>query len=447
VQRKGLTTFIYLSAAAGNSAFWLSRNTQGGTWQAALLYWLLFFVAPLLFVFAYPRFLFAPSALQTTRQRSAYILHGLGAAVSTLLFVILGSAFWKNPLRDAGSLALLMIPLVAVPVFLVAALSLLLRNRSTLAKVASFLFWPYWLVLALVFLGRFFEATAFRTVFCFFCFIAPILFSFAAGAISFRSTLAHACALAAMIGLPWIYWTTLKGTELANDWIMFNVPDRELLMYNAPSIAALTIFSVSLVVLAIATAALRLLPTRWMVRGLPFCERTWPAFAAAVLFLAVWFDQSVMPYRIPGAVDYADWPILQILHVEKHGLRFHETCTSVSKRYGFRVSVSENHRRLFQYRFQEEHSEGNLPQPLMQRVQMMIQSPEYAKRQRGTITPVRAWNADNWYFRVEGSPILTYTSEKASTLPPEIVGLFHDLEEAPRSSVTQTDLKDVCLGF
>jgi hypothetical protein len=32
--------------------------------------------------------------------------------------------------------------LVALPVFLVAALSLLLKNSSTLAKFASFLFWP-----------------------------------------------------------------------------------------------------------------------------------------------------------------------------------------------------------------------------------------------------------------------------------------------------------------
>jgi hypothetical protein len=79
--------------------------------------------------------------------------------ITTVLFVVLGAAFWRNPLRDADSMLLLVVPLVAVPVFLVAALSLLIKDRSTLAKPASFLLWPYWLLLALTFCGRFFEAS------------------------------------------------------------------------------------------------------------------------------------------------------------------------------------------------------------------------------------------------------------------------------------------------
>ena len=67
--------------------------------------------------------------------------------------------------------------------------------------------------------------------------------------------------------MPWIYWTTLQDTPLGNIWTTFNVPERELLMYNTLRLAELTIFSVALIVLAIATAALRLLPARWSLRG------------------------------------------------------------------------------------------------------------------------------------------------------------------------------------
>jgi len=176
VRPKALTVLIYSLAAISASLFWFTRQ-QERLLSEALLGWLLFFAAPLLFVFAYPRFLLAAFPFQTGRSRVATILHGLAAVITIVLFVIWGSLFWKNPMRDVDSILLLAVPIVALPVFFVAALSLLLKNRSTLAKFASFVFWPYWLLLALVFVGRFFEATLFRTAFCFLCFITPILFA------------------------------------------------------------------------------------------------------------------------------------------------------------------------------------------------------------------------------------------------------------------------------
>jgi hypothetical protein len=240
--------------------------------------WLLLFAAPLLFVFAYPRFVFASPAAKTSRLRFAAIFHGFGAAIATILFVFLGSPFWKNPVRDANSIFFLAIPLVAVCVFFVAAIFLLLKNRSTLAKFASFLFWPYRLLLALFFVGRFFQTTPLRAAFCFFCFIIPTFFAFAAGAIPQRPRIAHASALAGLLGVPWIYWTTLKDTPLGNIWTRFNTPDRELLRYNTLRFEELTVFSVGIIVLAIVIAALRLLPSGWNLRGSPVCERTWARF-------------------------------------------------------------------------------------------------------------------------------------------------------------------------
>jgi hypothetical protein len=448
VWRNATTVLIYSLAAVAVALFWITRQPDG-SWKAALLSWLLMFAAPLLFVFAYPRFLFDAVPAHATRPRSASILHGLAATITTIIFVTLGSAFWKNPMRDADSILLLAVPLVAVPMFLVAALSLLFKNYSTLAKFASFLFWPYWLLLALSLVGRFFESSLSHSTFCFLCFLTPILFAFAAGAISYRPAIAHASVLAGLIAMPWIYWTTLKDTPLGNVWTMFNAPDRELLMYDNLRIAELTILSIGLIVLAVATAALRLFPARWSFRSMPLCKRTWPAFGASFLFLAVWFGQSVMPYRISGAVDYGSWPILQILHVEKRGLQFHETCIDI---WGYRnrvesVSFSGNDRRLFRYRFQQKLAYGELPEPLKERIQTLMQSSGSARSNREIVQPLRSWNDDGWYINGEDSGLKAYTKGNGATPPQEIVDLFDELEKIPRARETQSDRKDVCLGF
>lgn len=156
-----------------------------------------------------------------------------------------------------------------------------------------------------------------------------------------------------------------------------------------------------------------------------------------------------MPYRIPGAVDYSGWPILQILHVEKRGLQFHESCLSV---WGYRghplhVSVSSNHRRLFEYRFQQESASGQLSDALTEHVRTAIQSLQGTRKDWDAVKPLRAWNTDGWYISGEGIGLKAYASDKGATPPQEIVGLFDDLEKISRSRETRSDRKDVCLGF
>ena len=146
MHRNRLTACIYLVAAAAGSCYWASQDKSDGSFLTFMLVWLLLFGAPLLFVYAYPRFLFVSSETQRNRVQYAAVLHGIGAATASVLFVVWGSAFWRNPLRDADSFVRLGVPLVAVAVFLVAACSLFLRGRSTLAVLASILFWPYWLL-------------------------------------------------------------------------------------------------------------------------------------------------------------------------------------------------------------------------------------------------------------------------------------------------------------
>jgi hypothetical protein len=443
-----LTKIVYVVASAACSFFLLSRNLEAGArWSVLLLYWLVVCAVPLLFVFAYPRFLFADSTPQKRRKYAA-ALHGLGAVTATVLFPILTVPFWKNPVRDLGEAIGVIVVLSVLVLSLVLAASILLKNRDNLLVFAFLLFWPYWLLLALANTGHFFEATPLEAVFYFLRFLSAVLFAFAAGTISYRPTFAHVAALAGSISVPWIYSNAMTDSGLGNVWLVLNVPDNDPGAYQRPY-AQVTIAIVGLIALAIVTAGLRLLPAQWRFRGTPLRERTWPAVGASIVVLAVWFSQSVLPYRIPGAVDYSDYPVLQILHVEKRGVKFHERCFSVYRQHPYHpisVSFKGSERQLFQYRFQHNGSSLQLPKTLVERIQAMVES-HHEKGQQDVVRPIWNWNADRWYFSGQGFGLRVYGASNGSNPPEEIVDLFRELDGAPRYSETHSELKDVCLGF
>jgi|GEM_PF-2666360 hypothetical protein len=444
-----LTKIIYAGASAACSLFLLSRNLDAeGRWSVLLLYWLFVSAVPLLFVFSYPRFLFADSTLPKHRKYAA-VLHGLGAVIVTVLFPILAVPFWKNPVRNLGeSTSVALVLLSVLVLFLVVAVLLLLKNRSGLVTFASLLFWPYWFLLALVNTGQFFQVSPRQAVFYFLCFVSVVLFAFAAGTIPHRPTFAHATALAGLMSVPWIYSNVMTDSGLGNVWLVFNVPDKELGAYVPPS-AQLAIAIVGLIAFAVVTAGWRLLPAQWQFRRTPLRERTWPAVGAGIVVLAVWFSQSVLPYRIPGAVDYSDYPVLQILHVEKRGLQFHERCFSVYWQRPYRpisVSFTGSDRKLFQYRFQHNGSSLQLPKALVERIQAMVES-AHEKRPQDVVRPIWNWNADRWYFSDQGSGLKGYDSSNGSNPPEDVVDLFRELDAVPRYYETHSELKDVCLGF
>jgi hypothetical protein len=358
--------------------------------------------------------------------------------------------FWKNPVRDIGdSTGVIVVLLSALMLFLVVAVSILLKNRSNLVIFAFLLFWPYWFLLALVNTGRFFEATPLQARFYFLCFLAAVLFAFAAGTISYRPRFAHVAALASLMGAPWIYSNAMTDSGLGNVWLVFNVPDNDPGAYMRPY-AYLAIAIVGLIAFAVVTAGVRLLPAQWQFRGTPLRERTWPAFAASIVVLAGWFGQSVLPYRIPGAVDYSDFPVLQILHVEKRGLQFHERCFSVYWQRPYRpisVSFTGSDRRLFQYRFQHNGSSLQLPKALVERIQDIVESSAHEKSRPDVVRPIWNWNADRWYFSGQGFGPRVYGASREPDPPQEVVDLFRELDAIPHYSETHSERKDVCLGF
>jgi hypothetical protein len=453
VRTTTLTALIYLSASAAISYLLVSDNPLDGRQFSTPVF---LAAPPLLFAFAYSRFALAVSQPNRNRQRLVAMLHGTAAVAPTVLFSVLASQGWNNRLRDIDSLAILSPLVIAAVIFLVAALALLLRKRSTLTGVASFLFWPYWLLLALASVRGFFEETGFYVVFCFLSFVSAALFAFAAGAVFYEPALGHITALTGLVTAPWIYWTDLRDTSLGNLWIFFNLPDGDFQFYSrhARLSVGLIIVSVALTALAVATAALRLLPSRWQFRKQPVRDRTWPAFAVSLTFIAIWFSQSVMPYRLPSAVDYACRPALQILHVEKRGLQLHEMCIKVNAidaRLDLGLAsiwMSRDDRRLFQYRFPKKTSHSDqLPPSLTDRIRDVMESPEFGRKQRDTVKPLRAWSVDGWYVTGQDIGIRAYTTDTGQNPPQEIVDLFHELQNVPRSAETQQKMRDICLGF
>jgi hypothetical protein len=177
--------------------------------------------------------------------------------------------------------------LVAICIFLIAALLLLLRKSPSLSLLASVLFWPYWLVSALVFEDRWFQGTGLDAMYYFLCLAIPVLLALAAGAVSYRPNVAHLLALAGIVAMPRVYTNVIRGYVLGNVWLTFNEPWAGPIRLSSSDLmyAVLAIVSVTSLVLAILIAGLRFTPEKWRIRGVAICNRSWPAFAFTLMFL------------------------------------------------------------------------------------------------------------------------------------------------------------------
>lgn len=437
--------FIYLSACTTLSFSLVAGSVEGDLYQSVVS-WLLGPCVGLLFAFAYPRLLFAAEH-QPRRPILLVILHGV-IVVTAIIFFCALARFGRNPVSElTGLVAIALLP--AFVVLVVAAVWLLLRNRSPLATLASFLLWPYWLGLALVFAGAWFRG---NPLYYFLGFLSPIGFAFAGGALPYNRRIALASGLTGLLAGPWLGETVIRDSGLGNVWLVFNVPNNRYGMSYPMLPVWSSILAVGLLVLAVTITATRFLPLRWKVRGAPVCERTWPSVFITLIVVAVWYSQSVMPYRMPGAVDYSDYPGFQILHVEKKGLRFHETCVTVGEgemRYrGAKAtfSVATDNRRLFAYSFTKTHTSGVLTSRIYDRIHAIGPAIGSPRERSDVINPVRDWSADNWYLNVQRD-VKIYGTSNGSHPPQEIVDLFHDLQALPQSAEGSSELRDVCMGF
>lgn len=232
-----------------------------------------------------------------------------------------------------------------------------------------------------------------------------------------------------------------------NSWIFLNQDGSTYFRGGVPLFAKLRILAPVLIVIALTTTSLRLLPGQWLVRKLAWRTRTWPALAVAFFVLTVWFVHSAVPYSV-AAFDHPSHFEFRILHVQKRGLSFHET--RVSEYRDARVWIFRHDRRLLQYRFGDRVSTlalGDQSPAILERVRALVQSPALWKLHTQPTKALWSWDAEGWFVVLKDSKLLAFTSEYGTAPPPEVTALFHEIEQLPASSEKQFDVSDVCLGF
>jgi hypothetical protein len=449
MQPPKIETATYFSTAVVTSIFCSARGGYEGRLSNAL-FGLLLFAFPLVFAYSFSRHLHLFASEK--RVRVALWLHAALVVLSTAAFPYVTVPFWRNPMQTESGASTMsktfLVAVLALPIFFALSLILFRKRRSSFGLWASLLLWPYLFLFSVVSSGRWFEESSFTAILFFLPFLASVLLAFSAGAVSQRLFLARTLAtLASLLSLSWIYVTETRSWAMVNSWICFNLPDRELAWQPLWPVV-LRILSVAALVFALSVALFRLIPEGWKVGKSQVCAWTWPAFAIALSVLAFWFLTATTPYRIPGAMDYSYYPDFQILHIEKRGLQFHEKCISLyERRDGNSFSIFADDRRLFHYRFQTNHSSGQVPAALEERAQAWTQFAGTPNRELGTIRPLRSWNADGWYVAGRRLGFVSYTTKNGRTPPPEITALFHDFEGAASALQPGDSLKDVCLGF
>jgi hypothetical protein len=278
-------------------------------------------------------------------------------------------------------------------------------------------------------------------------FVSPLVFLCACVLVFVRPRFGHSLGLfAGLIALPWFVWTELWLSP-ANSWVFLNTGDESVPEALALlALAKLKILSIALIVFAILYSSLRLLPSRLLLGKSPLRQRTWPAFALGFLMLAAWFIHSVTPYRVPLIVD-GESPQFRILHVEKRGLRYHETEVFVFR--DGRAWVWRNDRRLFQYRFEARVAMISLGAylPTLDHARAFVKSPELRNLHTPPAKALRSWNADGWYVALRDSRPLAFSSEYRTVPPPEVTNLFYEIEKEGPALEYPATVRDVCLGF
>ena len=255
--------------------------------------------------------------------------------------------------------------------------------------------------------------------------------------------------MSGLVTLPWIVLTEAALYPWSNSWIALNLAPQDFPAERGfatlTTFSGLKILSTGLIVVVVVMCSLRLLPPKLALREVPLRQRTWPAFAICFIVLAVWFARSVMPYRIPGLLTRGVGSEFQILHVEKRGLHFHETRIDAGRNGHFGVWRSD--RRLFQFRFENEVAEGNMPQTTYEHAKAFLKSPQLLTSRTQPAKALRSWNAEGWYVVTHDSRTLAFTTEYRSVPPEEIPDIFHEIEALPAGTVKSWPVHDICLGF
>ncbi len=252
------------------------------------------------------------------------------------------------------------------------------------------------------------------------------------------------------MALPWFILT--EPSIGGSTWTYLNVPGQyylgELDEY-VRTFVILKILSIALLAMTVTCSVLRVL-SLVLLRKSHVSGRAWPAIivggVAGVVVPVAWLCHSAMPWMLPGIVDGGSSAELRILHVEKHGLRLHETSVAVGDRDP-KFLVSQYDRRLFQFRFQGTDRSGVMPEAIRKRAQNLLRSPKLRDIHTAPAIPLRSWNAEGWYAWTSHTLIQAFTSEYGTTPPAEVIDLMEQITKLPGRTQSSFAIQDVCLGF
>jgi hypothetical protein len=282
----------------------------------------------------------------------------------------------------------------------------------------------------------------YRSVFWFAMLASP--FVLLAGAVVLRKAAGvgyKITAVGAILALPWIY--TTESRSFGNSWIALNRAQTDPVIYT--NYAEFRILSVALLLMTLIWASSRLLPSSWRLLGRPLNRQTWPAVVLTLSFIVYWFVSFAVPYRQPIIIDGGQ-PELNILHVRKDGMRFHETRVAVW--HDGRCYLAEGDRQLFRYAFTVTTREAILTDALRAESQIIEALPQLQHGAETAPRTIRSLHGEGWYVEVGGSGIASFTTENRISPPASMVGFFSEAKAlAATGTISPYEMRDVCLGF
>jgi hypothetical protein len=251
-------------------------------------------------------------------------------------------------------------------------------------------------------------------------------------------------AAAALLTCAPLLWREAQTSRYGvNSWIAFNysAPGAQVMVNRIAWRTAAVVLSI----FVLCYCSLRFMPERWTWRGKAWRTRSWPAFTLTLLFVTCWYGASVSPYRIPAIIDW-NYPDYRILHVEKDGLRFHETSISVYR--DGRATITRTERRLLQYRSPQSFTWVVLPPDERQAAITLLHAPVLKDLRGRPLTRLRRWRDEGWYIVGGRDGPVGFVSSEGAHPPAEIVDAFRRIEGIPTQGSTYLgEVRDICFGF
>jgi hypothetical protein len=271
----------------------------------------------------------------------------------------------------------------------------------------------------------------------------PLVLMLAAALVFSRPRVGYGLGLlGGILYVPWFVRT--EAAMYGGSWSVLNYvnampSDQQLTLY-----VEWRILSGFLIATTLACCPFRLLPRRWLFRGSPLGERSWPCLSVGLTVLATWLFNSAQPYRVPLIVDALRAEI-RVLHVEKRGLRIREDVI-VTYRDG-QFFRHWHDRWLLQFRFEGHTTGGVLGAAIYDEVASMVTTSPLVSRRTPPAERLRSWNADGWYVVLRDERLLAFTTENRLSAPREVNDLLREIENLPTQKGDQGPIRDVCLGF